>query len=92
MDNFANKLSDSGLFISEKCHYMYVNAEYAHEMTARNRLRSMVERMYQQVTVVARPAYPKVYSMGLSIIKPQVQNMAWEETKEEIETSHIGLL
>ena len=46
--------------------------------------------MYQQV--VARQAYPKVYSMGLSIIKPQVQDMAWEESKEEIETSHIGLL
>jgi len=30
--------------------------------------------MYQQV--VARPAYPKVYSMRLSIIEPQVQNMA----------------
>ena len=60
-------------------------------MTARERLRSiLIGRMYQQV--VAWPAYPKVYSMGLSIVKPQVQNMAWEESKEEIETSHIGLL
>jgi len=43
-----------------------VNVKYAHEMTARERLRStLAERMYQQV--VARPAaaYPKVYSMGL---------------------------
>ena len=70
---------------------VHVNAEYAHEMTARERLHSiLVERMYQQV--VARPAYPKGCSMGFSIIKHQVQNMAWEESKEEIETSHIGLL
>ena len=49
---------------------VHVNAEYAHEMTARERLRSiLVERMHQQV--VARPAYPKVYSMGLSIIEPR---------------------
>ena len=44
--------------------------------------------MYHQV--VARPAYPKVYSMGLSIIKTQVglQNMHEKNQKKEIETSH----
>src|SRR6218665_241946 len=70
---------------------VHVNAECAHEMTARERLRSiLVERMYQQV--VARPAYPKVYSMGISIIKTQVQYMHEKNQKKEIETSHIGLL
>ena len=58
-----------------------VNAEYVHEMTARKRLRSiLVERMYQQV--IARPACPKVYSMGLSIIEPQVQNMHEKNIKK----------
>src|SRR6218665_787032 len=62
---------------------VHVNAEYAHEMTARERLRSiLVERMYQQV--VARPAYPKVYSMGLSIIKTQVQNMHEKKQKRKL--------
>ena len=69
---------------------LHANVEYSHEMTARERLglRSILaERMYQQV--VAKPAYPTVYSMGFSIIKPQVQNMTWEDSKQEIETSHI---
>ena len=29
---------------------------------------------------------------GIFIIKPQVQNKAWEESKEETEKSHIGVL
>jgi len=41
---------------------VHLNAEYAHEMTPCERLRSiLVERMYQQV--LAGPAYPKVYTM-----------------------------
>src|SRR6218665_3537751 len=41
LDNFANKLSDSGLFISGQCS-VHVNAEYAHEMRARERLPSIL--------------------------------------------------
>ena len=62
---------------------VHVNADYAHEMTVRERLRSiLVERMYQQV--VARRAYPKVYSVGLSIIKTQVQNMHEKNQKSKL--------
>ena len=40
LDNFANKLSDSGYY--KWTMSVHVNAEYAHEMTARERLRSIL--------------------------------------------------
>src|SRR6218665_203069 len=42
----------------------------------------LVERMYQQV--VARPTYPNVYSMGLSIVKTQLQNMHEKNQKRKL--------